>query len=154
MQMMSFVLLDQCLASPCGHFLGEGHFMKEKARMRFILTLLAGVLPAFIWWVLLARTPLLAFFFRWPATVVAPPRNNFDTQNQMMVNILLFGGLALLWPVLTVIVGYVAQRRRSERPEHLGSPALVLASGFAILALVLLLTTLCGVWLSTFFYFN
>lgn len=128
--------------------------MNEKSSLYFILTLFTGVLPALIWWVLLVRTPLLAFFFRWPATIVAPPQNNFATQNLMLRDILLFGGLALFWPVLAVVVGHVAQRRRSERPERIGSPALALASSFAILALALLLTTLCGVWVSTFFYFN
>lgn len=127
--------------------------MKNQARMIFLLTLLAGVLAALIWWLLVTRTALVLFFFKWPNARISPPQSNVDMLNSTMLDIVLFGGLALLLPVVAVIVGHCVQRQQTERLERLGFAGLVLAYCFAILTFLLLLCTLCGTWSSTFFYF-
>jgi hypothetical protein len=128
--------------------------MKDKARISLFLTLLGGVLPVFIWWLLFTRTALLLFYFRWPDHLVSASQGNLETLQITLKQLVFFGGLAFLLPVMAVIVGHLAQRQANNKQgAYQGYPVLILAYCFALITFVLLCGTLCGDWLSTFFDF-
>ena len=129
--------------------------MKDKARISLFLTLLGGILPVFIWWLLFTRTALLSFYFTWPDRLVSASQSNLETLQTTLKQLVFFGGLAFLLPVIAIIVGHLAQRQaNNEQGAYRGHPFLILAYCFALITFVLLCCTLCGDWLSTLFYFR